>query len=658
MSDITAAASPLPTMPALPSVQEQLTHLFAHKAEWLNQELYDLFHSPGYFPELKRNQSCVLIGGRGTGKTTVLRGLSYEGQSKITSKDLGGLEFIGIYYKVDSNRVSALVGLGLSDEKWQRPFAHYINLVMCSLILRMLAWYEQLHDHAPLLLQDAAWRRFQESLAITASSAGPDDGLTVSELCHIVELAITRFEVYVNNILDEEVVKPTFSMLGAPLDSLMSALNTLPPFHGKPLFILLDEYENFADYQQKIVNTLIKQSAGRNYCFKIGVRELGWRVKHTLNGQELQAPNDFRRISISEHLSGVKFRQFAETVCNRRLAKLQVALEGPLTVKRLLPGLTNLEEARLLGINALAKKIILAHDASFTEAEQARLRGLQPMLVWFAYEWETHKGAAGKTALADLLQKPEKWKKRFDNYIYASLFAIREGKAGIRKHYAGWETYALMAGGNIRFLLQLVEAAIRLQAQATDSLDKIVSYEHQTQAAIMIGNSNLLELEGVDVKGGKIMKMLQGLGRVFQIFAEDPFGRAPEVNQFSVPELNGELHGADAQVGPVQELLESAFSYLALQRAPSNKLSKEASRGFDYSIHPIYSAYFRFSHRKKRKTLLYAAEILGLINNQKAAGEEIIARTKKAKQEALSIQPPKPRPDASGQLPLFSPSTT
>ncbi|WP_210522154.1 ORC-CDC6 family AAA ATPase [Hymenobacter terricola] len=643
---------------APPSVQEQLTHLFAHKAEWLNQELYDLFHSPGYFPELKRNQSCVLIGGRGTGKTTVLRGLSYEGQSKITSKEVASLEFIGIYYKVDSNRVSALMGLGLSDEQWQRPFAHYINLVVCSLILKMLSWYEQQPHNTVLRLHDAAWQRFQESLAIAQpASPLPGTALTVEELSHVVELAITRFEVYVNNILDEQVAKPTFSMLGAPLDSLMSALNTLSPFQGKPLFLLLDEYENFANYQQQIVNTLIKQSAGRNYCFKIGVRELGWRVKHTLNGQELRAPSDFRRISISDNMSGAKFRKFAETVCNRRLAKLQVSMDGKLTVKRLLPGPTNLEEANLLGINPLVKKILNTSASSFSEAEQARLHALPPMLVWFAHEWETRKGASGKLALTDLLNKGEKWEKRFDNYIYASLFAIREGKSGIRKHYAGWETYVLMAGGNIRFLLQLVEAAIRLQVQATDSLDKIVSYEHQTQAAIMIGSSNLLELEGVDVKGGKIMKMLQGLGRVFQIFADDPFGRAPEVNQFSVPELNGELHGTAAEVVPVQELLESAFSYLALQRAPSNKLSKEASRGFDYSIHPIYSAYFRFSHRRKRKTLLYASEILGLINNQKTTSDEIIARTKKAKQDAQSVLPPKEKPSQTGQLPLFSSST-
>ena len=47
----------------------------------------------------------------------------------------------------------------------------------------------------------------------------------------------------------------------------------------------LDEYENFLDYQQRVVNTYLKH-AGQQYSFKIGVRELGWRCHATLNANE------------------------------------------------------------------------------------------------------------------------------------------------------------------------------------------------------------------------------------------------------------------------------------------------------------------------------------------------------------------------------------
>jgi len=53
---------------------EKLNSLFgSYKAEWLRSKIFDLFAEPSYFPELKDNRPCVLEGGRGTGKTTVLR---------------------------------------------------------------------------------------------------------------------------------------------------------------------------------------------------------------------------------------------------------------------------------------------------------------------------------------------------------------------------------------------------------------------------------------------------------------------------------------------------------------------------------------------------------------------------------------------------------
>ena len=59
----------------------QLSQLFgSYKAEWLKEQLFDLFTEPQYFPELMTARPCMLLGGRGTGKTTVLRSLSYEGQ--------------------------------------------------------------------------------------------------------------------------------------------------------------------------------------------------------------------------------------------------------------------------------------------------------------------------------------------------------------------------------------------------------------------------------------------------------------------------------------------------------------------------------------------------------------------------------------------------
>ena len=100
-------------------VIKNLNEVFgAQKAEWLGPLLFDLFEEPSYFTKLTTSRPCFLVGGRGTGKTTVLRGLSYEGQYAINKQDNSTIkdwEYFGIYYRVDTNTVSAFQGNELPE---------------------------------------------------------------------------------------------------------------------------------------------------------------------------------------------------------------------------------------------------------------------------------------------------------------------------------------------------------------------------------------------------------------------------------------------------------------------------------------------------------------------------------------------------------------
>ena len=71
------------------NIQEKLDQLCgSYKAEWLKKDIFKFFTEPYYFTILKSNYPGVLQGGRGTGKTTVLRGLSYLGQYEILNSDI------------------------------------------------------------------------------------------------------------------------------------------------------------------------------------------------------------------------------------------------------------------------------------------------------------------------------------------------------------------------------------------------------------------------------------------------------------------------------------------------------------------------------------------------------------------------------------------
>ncbi len=136
------------------------------------------------------------------------------------------------------------------------------------------------------------------------------------ELREELELSRIAFEAYINNVVD--ATPPPLSLQSVPVNILTEAVLSLQDFRGKQFFFLFDEYENFLDYQQQVVNTLIKHSEDR-YCFKIGVRELGWRCRSTLNpNEQLIHPADYARINIVEKLQGETFKHFARDVCMKR----------------------------------------------------------------------------------------------------------------------------------------------------------------------------------------------------------------------------------------------------------------------------------------------------------------------------------------------------
>ena len=360
--------------------QQKLAEVFSgYRAEWLGAEVFRLFTKPSYFPQLLTSHPCFLVGGRGTGKTTTLRCLSYQGQAALRANSTSFVDspswpFVGLYYRVNTNRVRAFGGPEMAEHSWLRLFGHYVNLELSDLVLRFLQWHAQHYPSAEVI--------GKRSLLEFAASMHLANCTNIDDAVNLLNMSRLRFEAMINNVADCD--RASLSLQGAPIDGLLTAVKALPHFANTsfaratgmsrtriargieelrsedPLdagrtrragggrkrivdtdptlvFFLLDEYENFDSPQQRVVNTLIKH-CGELYSFKVGVREFGDSQRATLNEHEkLRHPADYKRIDLSTALHR-RFSEFAARVCRQRLKSVFGSQEWD--IKRLFPVLT------------------------------------------------------------------------------------------------------------------------------------------------------------------------------------------------------------------------------------------------------------------------------------------------------------------------------
>jgi hypothetical protein len=160
--------------------------------------------------------------------------------------------------------------------------------------------------------------------------------------------------------------------------------------------------------------------------------------------------------------------------------------------------------------------------------------------------------------------------------------------------------------------LQLVNNSLIAHAKEQKNFKTKITAECQTEVAAEVGKKNLLELEGLSTRGAQLMKLVLGLGQVLHEMAVQAEGHAPEITQFEISTKQTSEEG----VNQVVELLSAAVMHIAFVRTSGTKLGGPGdTRDFDYMLHPIFSAFFVYSHRKKRKLSITPEELLGIISS-------------------------------------------
>lgn len=281
------------------------------EASW-EEMINDTFIPPINFAMIVEPGNTVIEGHRGSGKTMILKYLSYEAQSKRKFKEKWDKNYIGIYLKFKPTIVNTTTKEFFkgTEEDWKNYFATYVNLLIGEEIIRVLEVAQRNGD----IKIDSEKDFVSEIIYLFFSSIPrPHEGDNLKSL----RLMTKRMR---NELAQKHVLE--YTVLGDFLEQIVSLIKEhIKEWSNKNFYILLDEYDNLNDNQQRVVNMLIKN---RSFSFKIGVK-LFEMTYEDISGKLLEKDNDYTyvntdRFDFDPHspLYG-DYEEFVKEVANKRL---------------------------------------------------------------------------------------------------------------------------------------------------------------------------------------------------------------------------------------------------------------------------------------------------------------------------------------------------
>jgi hypothetical protein len=262
-----------------------------------------------------------LVGGKGGGRTHLLRYFSYSLQTLRHAENLlGGLAadgYLGIYFRCGGLNSSRFSGKRQDEETWASVFAYYMEVWLGRLTVDIIAeLFEELPKHITLteITQFTAAALDLFDVEMELPSQGPNPARDLSSLLQRLQRDL---DLAINNAaLTHELNIRIGASPGRLAFGIPSAASRFLPALSKLAFTyLLDEFENLTPGQQRYVNTLLREKELPS-TFLIGSRLFGLRTHATLSaGEENRQGSEFGMVVLEDTYRAEKGRY--NTFCNQ-----------------------------------------------------------------------------------------------------------------------------------------------------------------------------------------------------------------------------------------------------------------------------------------------------------------------------------------------------
>lgn len=268
-----------------------------------------------------------LIGGKGCGKTHILRYFSFPLQKIRHNNNVHEIlkndKYIGLYSVFHGLNSSRFAGKGIDDAEWQSVFEYYFELYICDNLLHTL------QDIITLQKTETAIEEklIQNILSTFSNYKEIKDVTTLINLINFLSDLRRKIDSQVlNAAFTRKLVFDDVKVLFSPGDLLFGIpnhiKNCINEFEHVKFIFIFDEYEKLYEWQKKFVNTLVWDKK-MPVTFWVGARRYGYTTRETKSGQEMKSGSEFQDINLDMIIRNneVLYKQFAEELYTNRLVK-------------------------------------------------------------------------------------------------------------------------------------------------------------------------------------------------------------------------------------------------------------------------------------------------------------------------------------------------